>query len=199
MNYATVGAVSDWAVSIMQDPSDVVFLDAETTGTSSTSEIVDISIVEGTGKVLIDTLVQPLNKIPTAATAIHGITNQDVAGAPWWPEVYTYIHEIFTDHRNVVIYNLQFDVRLMNQTSGLYAIPKLDFAERDGYNWHCAMKKYSEFAGVWNPRFSNYRWHKLSDAVQEFGIDIPEDIHRALADAEMTRKLVIAMAGEQEG
>ena len=47
-------------------------LDTETTGLYDDAEIVEISIIDENGGVLLDTLVKPLKPIPAEATAIHG-------------------------------------------------------------------------------------------------------------------------------
>ena len=62
-----------------------LILDAETTGLGEDAEIVEITIIDTTGKPLINTLVKPSTPIPAEATAIHGITNEMVRHAPTWP------------------------------------------------------------------------------------------------------------------
>ena len=63
-------------------------LDTETTGLYDDAEIVEISIIDENGGVLLDTLVKPLKPIPAEATAIHGITNEMVATAPTWVAIH---------------------------------------------------------------------------------------------------------------
>ena len=45
-----------------------VYLDTETTGLDEQSEIVEISLIDSDGSVLLDTLVKPLERIPAGAT-----------------------------------------------------------------------------------------------------------------------------------
>ena len=106
--------VVDWARDLLQR-KDWVILDTETTGTLEYDEIVQVAILSSDGKTLMDTLVQPTQPIPFDATAIHGITNDDVEDAPQFPEVYEKIKEIIHEKR-LVIYNSQFDVRLIQQS-----------------------------------------------------------------------------------
>ncbi|WP_374188802.1 exonuclease domain-containing protein, partial [Shewanella morhuae] len=51
------------------------------------SEIVEISIIDAvSGEILLDTLVKPVGVIPDDVIAIHGITNEMVADAPYFNE-----------------------------------------------------------------------------------------------------------------
>lgn len=187
----------EWAKNIVST-EDVIFLDTETTGVLPTSEVVDIGVVDINGNVLLDTLVRPMDPIPDEASNIHGISNDDVALAPWWPEVYVELSSIFRNFSVVVIYNLDFDVRLINQSNRRYSLNPMRFHEQKDYQWFCAMKQYSTFKGQQDRKRGGNKWHKLSVASQQFGIEIPDDLHRALADAELTRQLIWAMAGVQE-
>ena len=72
--------------------SDPLFLDTETTGLHDDAEIVDVAVIDITGRSVLSTLVRPAGVIPVAATRIHGITPEMVAGAPTmdmlWNELY---------------------------------------------------------------------------------------------------------------
>jgi DNA polymerase-3 subunit epsilon len=69
----------------------VVFIDLETTGINvSTDRIVEISLlkISPNGKEQwMTSRVNPEMPIPPKATAIHGITDEDVAGAPSFREI----------------------------------------------------------------------------------------------------------------
>jgi len=106
--------VMDWARDLLMR-SDWVILDTETTGTFEFDEIVQVAILSSDGKTLLNMLVRPTQPIPLDATAIHGITNDDVRDAPLFPEVYEKIQEIIQG-KTLVIYNAQFDVRLIRQS-----------------------------------------------------------------------------------
>ncbi|CAH0535465.1 hypothetical protein VST7929_03039 [Vibrio stylophorae] len=64
-----------------------IYLDTETTGLDDNAEIIEISIISESGHVLLDTLVKPSQTVSAEATAIHGITDADLVGAPTWPEI----------------------------------------------------------------------------------------------------------------
>ncbi len=174
-----------WATEAVIRP-DVVYLDTETTGLDGRAEIVEIAVIDNAGQTLLDTLVRPDGIIPFDVVRIHGIDDDMVADAPRWPEVYPVLLELLRN-RTVIVYNAEFDFRLVNQMN-----------RRSGYpscvgQWQCAMKQYAAFATDWHARYGNYRWHKLDVALARFGHS--KDGHRARPDAVACRLVVEGMAG----
>src|SRR5581483_966548 len=80
-------SVTAWARAL-QRRQDVVYLDTDTTGLGRAAEIVDIAIVDSVGRILFNSLVRPSRSMPPDVVAIHGITDELVAGSPTWPELY---------------------------------------------------------------------------------------------------------------
>lgn len=169
-----------------------VFLDTETTGLGDQAEIVDIAIVAADGSTLLDTLVQPIKPIPAGATAVHGITNQMVATAPLFGALWPQIAQLIGG-KTVVIYNADYDCRMIYQSMAANGRP---FYWPDGRppRYVCAMTLYAEHYGDWDDYHSNFRWHKLSTAARQCGIKLPPNLHRAKADAELCRSILIHMA-----
>lgn len=169
--------VVDWARGLLQR-TDWVILDTETTGTSDSDEIVQVAILSCDGISLLDTLVRPTQPIPIEATAIHGITNEDVKDAPSFPEVYERIEKILSG-KTVVIYNAQFDVRLIRQSLAKHnlfpVILSLDDVD-------CAMLMYAAWVGELWP-YGGYKWQKLESGD-----------HTALGDCRATLDLIKKMA-----
>ena len=180
-----------WARRTSADPN-VLYLDTETTGLDSGAEIVDIAVIDSSGQVLLETLVRPDRPIPPDATRIHGITNAMVAGAARWPEIAPQVGRLLSRASSVVIYNAEFDARIMDQCNARCRLP------RYRASWHCAMKQYACFAGRRHDRYGGYRWHKLTDAAATFGYRDTIQ-HRALADARLCRAVVYGMAGWRPG
>lgn len=165
-----------------------VYLDTETTGTDRRDEIVDICIVDHDGAVLIDTLVKPTIRIPPGASRVHGITDQMVANAPTWQEIWPQVGAILAD-RHIGIYNADFDLRMLAQSNRKY-----------GIRWRaphkqvfCIMKLYARFYGQWNPRYGSYKWQTLERAGRQCGIPLPNS-HRARDDALLARAILHFMA-----
>lgn len=184
--HARAAAIA-WASSVV-GRQDVVYLDTETTGIDGRAEIVEIAVVDGTGQTLLDTLVQPDGIIPYEVIRIHGIDDTMVAGAPRWPEVYPALLDLLRE-RVVIVYNADFDFRLVNQMNR-----RSGFAPLTG-SWECAMKQYAGFATDWHARYGNFRWHKLGVALARFGH--PTNGHRARADALACRLVVHGIAGDR--
>lgn len=164
-----------------------ITLDTETTGLGSDDEIVEICLIDTNGTPLLNTLIKPTKPIPDEAIEIHGITNEMVASAPTWADIYEQFSALITD-RTVVIYNSDFDVRIIKQTSEKYdlAVPQIKSV--------CAMAMYSYFWGEWDYRRDKWHWQKLSDAAKQQGVTIEGKAHRALADCLMTLGVVEAVA-----
>lgn len=180
-----------WAQQMAHDP-DVIYLDTETTGLDSSAEIVDIAIIDVAGRVLLDELVKPTQPIPADATGIHGITNAMVERARGWPEIAPRVSRLLADASGVVIYNADFDIRIMEQCNARHRLPTYRA------NWHCAMRRYAAFAGQRHQRYGGYRWHKLTDAAAAFGHREAVE-HRALADTRLCRAVVLGMANHHLG
>lgn len=138
-----------------------VYLDTETTGLDPRFDaIVEIAIVDRDGSTLLDTLINPRQPIPASATAIHGITDDDVSDAPLLFDVLEQVSGIIQG-RELVIYNAPFDTAFL----GLHS--------RDAT---CAMELAMRAMGV-------SRWPKLSAAAAWAGHEWSGKAHRALADA----------------
>jgi DNA polymerase III subunit epsilon len=163
------------------------FLDLETTGVDDLAEIVSIGVVDADGAIWLDTLIKPERSIPQGATRVHGISNSHVKDAPKFPFVYEHLCELIKHFGSVVIYNADFDMRILDQVCRQHGLDV--FSGR--VHAHCAMRLYSMYRGEWNSKYDNYTWHKLTDAIQHIGLKAAEDAHSAVADAEMTRQLVL--------
>ncbi|AVJ18298.1 MULTISPECIES: 3'-5' exonuclease [Serratia] len=167
-----------------------LILDTETTGLGDDAEIVEISIIDCAGNVLVDTLVKPSKPIPVEATKIHGITNEMVASAHSWP--FVFVHQVahIIAGREIVIYNADYDIRLIKQSCeitnmiGAINIPS-----------HCAMLAYAEFYGQKGNR-GGYKWQKLTNAAAQQGVIIEGTPHRALSDCLTTLGVIKTMAGK---
>lgn len=187
-----------------------LFLDTETTGIKDVHEICEIAIVDIAGEVLINSLVKTISPIPDEATEIHGITNAMVAEAPTFRDLLPQLQELL-EGRTVLVYNVEFDEHMIERSlkaNGFEVGDGEDVFEpwwnhyevepgKVATHWHCVMELYAAFYGEFNSYRGTYRWQRLSHAAWQCGILVPKDIHRALADAELTRQVLLHMVSAQ--
>jgi DNA polymerase-3 subunit epsilon len=170
---------------------DPLFLDTETTGLDHTAEVCDLAVIDAAGQVLVNTLIRTVRPIQPSAYAIHGIGDADLAAAPTFAEVVDQLRAALSK-RLVVIYNKEFDLKMLTQTHRLAKVPAQHLREAE---FVCAMQLYAAHYGEWNSYHGSYRWQTLEKAARQCRLRWETSAHRALADAEMCRKLVRHMAG----
>lgn len=166
--YEQIAELEQWAAEVLADPVTVV-LDTETTGLHRSAKIVEIAVVTGTGETLLDALLNPGEHIPGDASAIHGITDEKVAGAPTFAEVVPKL-EAALRGRRVVIYNKPFDAKRLGHELGGVAPdePEAELANAAirwlaglGASAEDAMVPYSDWVGEWSEWREGYRWQRL--------------------------------------
>jgi len=165
-----------------------VYLDTEITGLDGNAEVIEICVLDTDGSPLVHTLVRPRFPIPPSATRIHGVTNEMVALAPTWPEVWPQV-EAALRGRTVGIYNAEFDLRILRATHRIYGLPW----QNGLFKSFCIMKLYAQFYGQWNGRYGSFRWQSLAEAGRQCRIPLP-NAHRALADTLLARAILEHMA-----
>ena len=176
--------------------ANALILDTETTGLDADAEVVELAVIDCAGTVLLDTLVRPSGPVPAEAAAIHGITDAMLADAPTWPEIHDRFCRLIAG-RQVIAYNADFDVRLIEQTARRYRESIPDLVPLDQVaTFSCAMLAYADFYGEWSAEKGRYRWQKLANAAQQQCVMV-ENAHRALGDCLMTLGVVRAMASTE--
>ena len=128
-------------VANLLEREDVLILDTETTGLKN-AEVVEVSVINTKGEVLLDTLVRPRTSYMNPhAQRVHGISLAALAEQPTWPEVLPDLVTL-TDKATVLAWNAPFDARMLEQTSAAWELthPKILFA--------CAMQMYARLKGT---------------------------------------------------
>lgn len=89
----------------------IIAIDTETTGVSHNDELLQLSIVGGSGEVLYDSYIRPvfLTEWPDAE-AVNGISYDTVKDAPTPEEVAAAVASIFENAEVIVGYNTPFDI-----------------------------------------------------------------------------------------
>jgi len=158
-----------------------LYLDTETTGLDFNDEIIEIAIVDSSGKSLFDSFIRPIRQIPPSATAINHITNEMVSNSPTWVEIWPVVKNILRG-KLIGMYNAEFDTRMILQSLRLNNIP-----DQDKFRAFDIMKVYSDF-------MKTDRRFRLEQAGRNLGIPIPNS-HRALDDTLLTRAVFHSIAG----
>lgn len=170
--------------------SDNLIVDTETTGLEEYDEIIEISIINMKGDVLLDTLVKPTRPIPAEATAINNITDEMVANAPSWGEVYPLVMSVLSNNKWLA-WNSKFDARMITQTSlitGIYRdLQPENVLEmyRVIHSGHIDAKAtYSQWYGEFSDKNKNFVRQSLSMAVSQQNVTTKTEAHRSLADCQ---------------
>ena len=177
--------VALWAAGLFR--RDAAIFDSETTGLGSRDEFVQLGVIDLRGDVLLDALVRPSRPIPPEATAVHRLTDADVAGAPAFPALYGALRDALGG-RTVIVYNAEYDQRILWQTCRLYDLPMIEAGR-----WYCAMKAYARYHGAWNSQHGDFRWHRLTAACAAEGVPVGA-AHSAIDDCRLTLALLRKMA-----
>ncbi len=163
-----------------------VVFDTETTGLlpDQGDEVVQIAAVRiVAGKRVrgeaFDLLVNPGRPIPPGSTAIHGVTDDMVAGAPRILEAVERFHR-FAEGAVLVAHNAPFDMEFLyrreKQIGKSFVNPVLDTV--------------SLSAVVFGP----WEEHSLDELTERLGVDLPEDLrHTALGDAVATAEVFLKL------
>ena len=160
-------------------PSGFAVFDCETTGTDpDRDEIVSFAVVlldrDGVETGRFDSLVQPSCPIPEDATAIHGISDADVAAAPTFAKLGGRLLELL-EGRVFAAHNASFDLAMLQgafQTAGLQFRPVAVACTLDAFR-------------VLEPLAEN---HQLGTLCERHGVSL--GAHDALSDTLAAATLV---------
>lgn len=106
-----------------------LFLDYETTGLAQTDQVIEVAVMDRAGRVVLSTLVDPQRPIPAAASAVNGITDRDVAGAPTWDQVTPLLSELLAG-RVVVAHWARFEKKFTPAATGIEWVCSKALADR---------------------------------------------------------------------
>lgn len=177
-----------WARAVVADPQ-TVYVDSETTGLGRDAEVIELAIIDADANTLFNRRFKPAAPIPVEASWVHHIFDRDVAlcrrFADYWPEI-----RALLNGRRIVVYNVDFDRRLLQQTCARAGVPW----DWEGVTWSCAMIAYAAWAGDWSAYHGAYKFKSLAFAAHATG-DQPD--HSALGDARACRAVVRRLSLEE--
>ncbi len=156
----------------------LVAIDLETTGLDvSSAHIIEIGAVKFNDRQIIETyttLVDPESPIPAKITAITGIHQENLVGAPRIAEVLPRLRQ-FVGTAPVIGHNIDFDLSFLRKQGIL-----IDNVAVDTY----------ELASVLLPTTPRYNLNAL---MQQLNLSPEGNYHRALADAQATARVYMAL------
>ncbi len=169
----------------------MVVIDFETTGTNPEEDrVLEMGMVgfhQGRVTFREGLLIDPTIPIPEESRAVHGITDEELEGAPPFDQAFEAIRTRLEGHLPVA-YNATFDQRfLLAEVARLSGRPKdLPPAMRPDVVWVDPL--------VWAREIlKEQKSRKLVDVAAHFDIPL-EQAHRAVGDAEATGHVLMALA-----
>ncbi len=159
----------------------IVFFDLETTGTNVlVDRIVEISIIKlhpnGTENE-VTLRINPEMPIPAEATAVHHITNADVADCPTFKQVAQRIADLFTDADVAGFNSNRFDVPMLSEE-----------LLRAGINFDMSRRRFIDVQTI----FHKLEQRTLSAAYKFYCDKNLDDAHSANADTRATYEVLKA-------
>ncbi|MDF4568522.1 3'-5' exonuclease [Vibrio parahaemolyticus] len=138
------------------------WLDTETTGLSSSDEIIELSICTQDKRVVFDSIISSKVNCSAQARSVHGITDEQIAKGMPIESAKSALIELL-EGKTIISFNVDFDCQMLFQSFGITAKKRF-----------CVMK--------WSQSVLDYeRWPRLEKVCERLNIKQPE-AHRSLAD-----------------
>jgi DNA polymerase-3 subunit epsilon len=160
----------------------VLFFDLELTGFYDRDEIISISVVDGTGKLVMNTFVKPTHTQKWKKTEkIHGITPEMVQDSPTLEELIPQIKELFANADNIIAYGVSTDYSHIRH---IYETHEEQMALKSKIR--CCAFEYVRYMHENHPELVHA---SLTDAMACFGIEWEGVAHSSIADTYGCRKV----------
>ena len=164
------------------DKLPILSLDLETTGLNTRQDrVLQIGLTDLTGAHQSEQFVKPDIPIPETSTAIHGITEEDVANAPPFGAVFTSYQDLIQD-KVLIGYNIGFDLAVLDAETDRYAIE---------WRWQSALC-LRQLATIALGNQAMLVMGDLDTLASHYGI-ATDNRHSALGDAIISAKLFTAL------
>ena len=157
------------------DRKKVLFFDLELTGVYNHDEIISISIVDGEGEIIMDTLIKPAHKKKWKQTEkIHGITPDMVVNSPMLDELIPEIKRIFEGADNIIAYGVSTDY---SHIKYIYDTEEEREALHD--KTRCCANEFVRYSHEHLPELTHA---SLTDAMAVFEVEWDGVAHTSIAD-----------------
>ena len=165
-----------------KDRAKILFFDLELTGFYDRDEILSITIIDGFGELVMDTLVRPTHTKKWKKTEkIHGITPEMVTDAPTLAELTPRIKEIFAAAEHIIAYGVSTD---FSHIKYIYDTAE----EREALHGKvlCCANEFVRYTHEVRPDIVHA---SLTDAMACFNIEWEGVAHSSIADTYGCRKV----------
>jgi len=160
----------------------VAIIDVETTGIiPDRDRIIEFAAQKGFGPDAFRQAwrVNPGIPIPPQASAVHGISDDDVRDKPPFPALIPVIQKILNGADVIVGYNLEFDLRCIQAEMKRHGVEQFNIDQ----------KLQIDPLKIWR----HFEPRKLQDAVKRFAGEDHTSAHSAAGDVEATGKVLTGM------
>lgn len=158
-----------WARAVLADPA-LVVVDVQTAGLGAQAWAVQIAVMDGMGRTLVNELLNPHKPIMAAASELHGITPSRVAHAPRFADLLPDLIGVLAGRR-CVAYNARFDCGVLaREVQRHYADASPARAWLGQGRWEDAMGPIAVAEGLWSADRLQYRNQRLGgsyDAIEK--------------------------------
>ena len=130
-------------------------------------------------------LLDPKGEIPKEVTRITGITEEMVAGKPDFGQIWPQVENSFSDHLLFGFNSNKFDMFVLKDQMDRHNISSqgIVFKSYDVRSWH-------QIAGGFGPKGT------LKEVASMWSVGLPDKMHRAMADVEVTAGIMEALLRE---
>lgn len=180
-------AVSDITIVQQKNDTGIICFDVEATDLEQDAEVLQISIIDGNGKCLLDKLVKPYwhDEWPEAEK-INGIAPEMVKDAPFAHDLIPIVKGYFESANVWISYGGDYDLRLLKSWG----------IDPEGKELVDVMKLFAPVYGEWNEKYESYKWQSLTTAAAYY--DYKFDAHNSLSDCKATLYVYNAMMQSKE-
>ena len=185
MREECIAAALEEPVIICDNPSGTIVFDTETTGLKpDEDEILQISIIDGEGRTLLNSYVSPYRKNSwPKAQRVNGIGRETVLDAPYPHELIPVVRGIFGSAKTLIAYNNPFDLSFLAKWG----------VSPEGKEQVDVMLEFAEMYGEPDEKHGGFKWKKLVFAADYYGYSYRA--HDSLEDVRATLYVYNKMRG----
>ncbi|MFJ2627669.1 exonuclease domain-containing protein [Streptomyces sp. NPDC087532] len=149
-----------WARGVLADPA-LLVIDVQTAGLGAQAWAVQIAAMDGTGRVVVNELLNPNEPITAAASSLHGITPARVMHAATFSDLLPDLADVLRGRR-CVAYKARFDHGVLaRELIRHHRCPSTVRAWLGACRWEDAMRPAAVSKGLWLANRSTYRNQRL--------------------------------------